>query len=262
MVATVLRPIASYLVQVSFRFLCLQAMFLRNGRVCEDCLGRLPWRGVLHRCYHGSAPQTAVLGAMIGLHRAIGTYRRKVSRYIALTQFGRAKFIAGGLPCDRIAVKSNFAVVPVLDYGRPRSGGLFVGRLSPEKGIQMLARAAARHQGAAIEVIGTGPLRSSLETVGNLHLLGWLNQEAVYSKMREASYLMLPSIWYESFPWRWWKPFANGLPVVASRLGSMSEFVRDGETGLLFEAGNADDLAEKLAWADVHPREMARMQQR
>jgi glycosyltransferase involved in cell wall biosynthesis len=128
----------------NFRLLCLQGMFVRDGQVCEDCLGRLPWRGVLHRCYHGSARQSAVLGTMIGLHRAIGTYHHRVSRYIALTEFGRAKFIAGGLPGNRISVKSNFTEVPLIEEAQSRFGGLFVGRLSPEKGTGVLAAAAAR----------------------------------------------------------------------------------------------------------------------
>ena len=243
----------------NFRLLCSQATFLRNGQVCEDCLGRFPWRGVLHRCYHGSAPQSAVVAAMIGLHRAIGTYQKKVSRYIALTEFSRSKFIAGGLPAERIAVKSNFVDVPALVDGLPRFGALFVGRLSSEKGTQVLARAAAKGLPAVIDVVGVGPELSSLQGVPGLRLLGWLDQPAVYARMREASYLVLPSICYESFPLTVVEAFANGLPVIASRLGSIAELVREGETGLMFEAGNVDDLAEKLAWAEAHPADMARM---
>jgi glycosyltransferase involved in cell wall biosynthesis len=243
----------------NFRLLCLQAMFLRNGEICEACLGRFPWRGVLYRCYHESVPQSSVLATMIGLHRLVGTYRKKVSRYIALTEFSRTKFIAGGLPGERIAVKSNFVEVPVLQHGRPRSGALFVGRLSPEKGTRLLACVAGRGQSPVIDVIGSGAERSSLEAVSGLRLLGWQNQEAVYARMREASYLVVPSIWYEGFPLTVVEALANGLPVVASRLGSLPELVRNGETGLLFEAGNADDLAEKMAWAEAHPEDMARM---
>jgi glycosyltransferase involved in cell wall biosynthesis len=243
----------------NYRLLCLQAMFLRNGQVCQACLGRFPWRGVLHRCYHGSAPQSTVLATMIGVHRLIGTYRKKVSRYIALTEFSRAKFIAGGLPGNRIAVKSNFAEVPILEDWPPRAGALFVGRLSPEKGTRVLACAVGRRQFPVIDVIGEGPERSFLEAIPGLRLLGWQNQGEVYARMREASYLVVPSIWYESFPLTVVEAFANGLPVVASRLGSLPELVTDGETGVLFEPGNADDLAEKMAWAETHPGEMTRM---
>jgi glycosyltransferase involved in cell wall biosynthesis len=243
----------------NFRLLCLQATLLRNGRVCEDCLGRSPWRGVLHRCYHDSAAQSAVLAAMIGLHRTLGTYRKKVSRYIALTEFSRRKFIAGGLPAERIVVKPNFARVPLLNDGQQRSGALFVGRLSPEKGTRVLALAAARRQHAVIEIVGMGPERSALESSPGLRLVGWQGQEAVYAKMRKASYLVVPSICYENFPLTVLEAFANGLPVVASRLGSLPELVRHGETGLLFEAGNAEDLVEKMAWAERHSGDMARM---
>lgn len=243
----------------NFRLLCLQTMFLRKGRVCEDCLARLPWRGVLRHCYRGSASQSAVMLAMIGIHRAIGTYRRKVSRYIALTEFSRRKFIAGGLPAARIAVKPNFAEGPVLGDDLPRSGALFVGRLSPEKGTGVLARAAARRQHSVIDVIGAGPEQSSLEAVSGLRLLGWQSQEAIYARMREVVYLVVPSICYENFPLTVAEAFANGLPVIASRLGAMAELVRDGATGLLFEAGNADELADRMAWADAHPVDMARM---
>jgi len=243
----------------NFRLLCLQAALLRDGRVCEDCLGRLPWRGVLHRCYRGSARQSAVLATMIGVHRAIGTYRRHVSRYIALTEFSRSKFIAGGIPEKRIVVKSNFADVSYIEDGRPRSGGLFVGRLSPEKGTGVLARVAARERSPRLDIIGAGPERSALEAAPGLRLLGWQSRESVYARMREASYLVLPSICYENFPLTLVEAFANGLPVLASRLGAMAELVEPGSTGLLFEAGNPDDLAAKMAWADAHPEDMARM---
>jgi glycosyltransferase involved in cell wall biosynthesis len=227
--------------------------------VCEDCLGKLPWRGVVHRCYRGSAPQTAVVASMIGVHRAIGTYRSKVSRYIALTEFSRSKFIAGGLPGEQISVKPNFVDLPVPENERQRSGALFVGRLSPEKGTRVLARAAATRRHAVIDIIGTGPEQSSLEASPGIRLLGWQVPETIYARMREATCLVVPSIWYENFPRTIVEAFACGLPVIASRLGAMAEIVRDGATGLLFEAGNADDLAQKMAWAEANPVAMRGM---
>jgi len=243
----------------NFRLLCPQAMFLRKGHVCEDCLGKFPWRGVLHRCYHRSAAKTAVLASMLGVHRMIGTYRSKVSRYIALTEFSRTRFIAGGLAGEQISVKPNFVDAPVPENERQRSGALFVGRLSPEKGTRVLARAAAIRRPAVIDVIGTGPEQLSLEASPGIRLLGWQVPDAIYSRMREAAYLVVPSICYENFPRTIVEAFACGLPVIASRLGAMAEIVRDGETGLLFEAGNAEDLAQKIAWAEDHPSAMREM---
>lgn len=243
----------------NFRLLCPQAMFLRDGRVCEDCLGKFPWRAVVHSCYRGSVLQTAVAVSMIGVHRTMGNYQRRVSRYIALTEFSRAKFIAGGLRGEQIAVKPNFVDGPPSENERPRSGALFVGRLSSEKGASVLARAAATRQPAVIDVIGTGPEQASLEAAPGIRLLGWQDLEAIYARMREAAYLVVPSICYENFPRTIVEAFACGAPVVASRLGAMAEIVRDGETGLLFEAGNADDLARKLTWAEANPAAMREM---
>jgi glycosyltransferase involved in cell wall biosynthesis len=156
-------------------------------------------------------------------------------------------------------VKPNFAAVPPLDGRHPRAGGLFVGRLSPEKGTRVLAQAAASCRTGRIDVFGEGPEQFALEAVPGLRLLGWQDQPRIYARMREVSYLIVPSICYENFPLTVVEAFANGLPVIASRLGAMAELVTNGATGMLFDAGNADDLAEKIAWAEAHPDDMARM---
>ena len=139
----------------NFRLLCPQAMFLREGKVCEACMGVIPWRGVVHGCYRNSKVQSAVLAGMVSLHRLLGTWQHKVTRYIALNEFCRQKFINGGLPAARVVIKANF-----VDFPRPavtqRADFLFVGRLSAEKGVDVLAQAARQAQ-VQIHVAGTGP---------------------------------------------------------------------------------------------------------
>lgn len=242
----------------NFRLLCVQAMFLRNGQVCEDCLGKLPWRGVLRKCYRKSAAQSAALAAMLGLHRGIGTYRRKVSRYIALSDFSRRKFIEGGLPAQKISVKPNFVAAARTSEGE-RAGALFVGRLSPEKGLQVLVAALQCLPHASCEVIGTGPQLHALEGNAQLRLLGQQSQEAVLDRMRRSAYLVMPSICYEQFPRTLVEALACGLPVIASRLGPLAELVEDGRTGLLFDPGSARDLAEKIRFAESNPNMMRQM---
>ena len=73
----------------NFRLMCLSGVLLRDGKVCEDCMGHLPWRGVVRKCYRGSTAQSAIMAAMTALHRSIGSYRKKVTRYIALNEFCR-----------------------------------------------------------------------------------------------------------------------------------------------------------------------------
>jgi glycosyltransferase involved in cell wall biosynthesis len=138
----------------NFRLLCPQGMLLRDQRVCEDCVGHLAWRGVVHRCYRDSAVQTGVIAATVSLHRAIGTWRHKVRRYIALNAFCRDVFVRGGLPPERVVVKPNFVdVAPTPEVARER--GLFVGRLSVEKGVGVLAQALAGRPGRDADAAAT-----------------------------------------------------------------------------------------------------------
>ena len=242
----------------NFRLSCPQAMYLRDARVCEDCAGRLPLPAVVHACYRGSRAQTAVMVGMLGLHRALGTWRNKVTRYIALNEFCRAKFIAGGLPERRIVVKPNF-----VDFEAPpaasRNGALFAGRLSPEKGVRTLAAAQVLAPAMPIRVAGTGPEEAFLRGVPGVELLGQLTAAEVRRRMCAAAVLVLPSICYENFPRTLVEAFGCGLPVIASRIGALAELVENGVTGLLFAPGDAADLAEKLRWANANPEQLAAM---
>lgn len=243
----------------NFRLLCPQAMLLRDGKICEDCVGRSPWRGAARGCYRGSRAQSSVIAGMLSLHRALGTWRNKVARYIALNDFCRMKFIAGGLPKERIVVKPNFVDIPA-PQERDRAGFLFVGRLSPEKGVGLLVEAAAAQPGVCVRVAGNGPQADLLERARpTVQALGALPADAVRAEMLRASALVMPSIWYENFPRTLVEAYACGLPVIASRLGALPELVEDGVTGLLFRAGDARDLARAMRWATANPAEMARM---
>jgi len=239
----------------NFRLMCVQAMFLQDGRVCEDCIDRVPWRGVVRKCYRNSGLHSAALAAVIGVNRMAGTYRDKVSRYIALTEFCREKFIRGGLPADRISVKPNFVDVERPGAG-PRRGGLYVGRLAPEKGIDVLLEALRELPNIVIDVIGSGPESGKVAAHPQLNLLGWLGPSEINERMQAAAYLVMPSIWYENFPRTLVEAYANGLPVIASQLGSLTELIDHGRTGLLFEAGSGPDLARHLAWAEAFPQKM------
>jgi glycosyltransferase involved in cell wall biosynthesis len=242
----------------NFRLLCPQAMFLRQGRVCEDCLGKLPWRGVVRSCYRDSALQSAVLAGMLTLHRALGTWQHKVTRYIALNAFCRSKFVAGGIPAGLISIKPNF-----VDFAAPpenrRSGLLFVGRLSAEKGVKVLVDACRLAGVTEVRIAGSGPEASLISGIPGVRALGSLSGESVRLEMCQATALVLPSIWYENFPRTLVEAFACGLPVIASRIGALAELVDDGVTGLLFEPGDSQDLARQMRWAQQHPEKMAEM---
>ena len=200
---------------------------------------------------------------MVRINRRRGTWRGKVTRYIALTRFAKEKFIEGGLPADRIAVKPNFVADPVTkrETGAVRrEGALFVGRLSAEKGIGTLLR-AWRDLAVPLRIIGDGPLAARVERDDNRAVkgLGRKAQPEVIKEMRRAAFLIMPSQWYEAFPGVIGEAFATALPIIASRLGAMSELIDDGVTGLHFQPGDPADLAAKVRWAVEYPLDMHRM---
>jgi len=238
----------------NFRLLCPQAMLLREGKVCESCVGHAPWAGVVHACYRGSRAQTGVLAGMLVLHRALGTWATKVQRYIALNNFCRDKFIEGGLPAARIVVKPNFVDLPA-PAALPRRGLLYVGRLAPEKGIATLAQAARGLPPGSLRVAGTGPEAERLAGLPAVVMLGALSAEQVAQEMAQAVALVVPSLWYENFPRTLVEAFACGLPVLVSRLGALESLVEHGRTGLHVQPGDAAAWATALQAAlDDAPR--------
>jgi glycosyltransferase involved in cell wall biosynthesis len=252
----------------NFRLACPQAMFLRDGRVCTDCLGRTPWPAIEHACYRQSRAQTAVLAGHLVLHRQLGTWQHRVDRFIALNAFCRDQLLRAGLPAQRVLIKPHFVAAPAAPPAdAPRQGLLFVGRLSPEKGLDVLKQALHQLQTSGpgvgtVQLAGDGPMRAALAGAPTaLQLLGELIPADVGQRMRQAAALVLPSICLESFPRVLVEAFAAGLPVIASRLGALAELVQHGHTGLLFEPGDARSLADQLAWAAAHPLAMARMGQ-
>jgi glycosyltransferase involved in cell wall biosynthesis len=250
----------------NFRLLCPGATFFRDGKVCEECVDRSLWRGVYHGCYRDSRPATASVASMLALHRLWGTWDKLVTNYIALTEFGRDKFIAGGLPAAKIVVKPNF-VDP--DPGEREQSGeyaLFVGRLSTEKGLSTLLQAWGRlPQHYALHIVGDGPERVSLELqthqlgLSTVQFLGRLSHEEVIAAVKRARFLIVPSGWYETFGMCIAEAFACGTPVICSRLGAMQELVSDGRTGLHFSSGDPNDLASKVGWAWSYPNKMGAM---
>ncbi|MES2932663.1 MAG: glycosyltransferase family 4 protein [Pseudomonadota bacterium] len=251
----------------NFRLLCPQAMLLREQKTCEQCVGKIPWRAVAHKCYRDSALQSTVATAMLGVHRLIGSYRNKVSRYIVLSEFSREKFIAGGLPEDRIQIKPNFVLPNRIPKWIDRRGGVFIGRLSAEKGLDILIEAAkslrAVHSlcsaNPLIKIIGAGPLETPVKQVFEDAYLGFRPASEVTELLHSALFLIAPSTCYETFGLVAVEAFSCGVPVIASRHGGLGELINDGVTGLLFTPGDAVDLAKKISWAHTHPERMLEM---
>ena len=252
----------------NYRLACPSAFLFRDGELCEDCLHRtVKWPGVLHACYRDSRAQTAAVATMLAAHRVSGAWARHIDVVIAVSRFGRDKLVEAGVPEDRVVVRPNFTAP---DPGRRLAGEhgdhvLFAGRLSAEKGVDVVLDAAALAPEVPIRIVGDGPERPALEEqarrlrLQNVEFAGLRPRPEVQQLMRGARVLVFPSRWYEHFPFVLVEAFASGLPAIASDVGAMPEIVAANGAGALFRPGDAADLADRLRWAWSHPAEVAAM---
>ena len=250
----------------NFRLMCPSVTFFRDGKVCEECVDHGLWRSVYHGCYRDSRIATASVALALTLHRRWGTWDKLVNCYIALTKFACDKFIAAGLPAEKIVVKPNFVNPDPGEREQTGEYALFVGRLSREKGLSTLLQGWGRlPRHYSLQIIGDGPERENLEAQARqlgtsaLQFRGRLSKGETIRAIKGARLLIAPSGCYETFGMCIVEAFACGTPVICSRLGAMQELVSDGLTGLHFTCGDPDDLASKVEWAWSHPNEMNAM---
>lgn len=249
----------------NYRLLCPKATFFRDGKPCEDCLGRaIPWPGVAHACYRNSRAGTTVVAGMLVVHRFLRTWSHAVDVFVALTEFSRRKFLEGNLPEHKILVKPNF-VYPDLCAG-DGSGNyyIFVGRLAPEKGVGTLLSAwESMGERVTLKIVGDGPLAPQVaqatRKMRNIEWLGHRTKKEVSSLVAQASGLIFPSEWYEGMPRTLIESLAVGTPVVAADIGSMKEMIQNDENGVLFKAGNPHDLRLAVEKLLANPSRMLAM---
>jgi glycosyltransferase involved in cell wall biosynthesis len=238
----------------NYRLMCVNSLLYRDNHVCEDCVGKaFPWPGILHACYRNSRAGSAVVASMIGVHRLLNTWRDKIAVYIAVSQFARDKCIGGGLPEEKILVRSNFLDPAPL----PGEGGggyaLYVGRLSAEKGIMTALKAwQTAESPVPLTVVGEGPLSvevaAAAQTSPAIQYVGRKSSNEVLELMRRAELLVFPSECYETMGRTILEAFAVGTPVLTSALGERASIVIRGETGFHFPPGDTVALKEQVEW--------------
>ncbi len=248
----------------NFRLACLNGLLFRDGRVCEDCLGRWPLWGVWYRCYRKSRAASAATAGMLLAHRTLGTWRRAVDVYVVPSAFAKRKLAEAGLDPSRLVVKPNF-VHPDPGPGLGEGGFvLYAGRLSPEKGIGTLLEAWRRLGGhPELVVVGRGPLAGEVERAareeGGISYRGPVEPAEVLRLMADATAVVVPSVWYETFGRVVAESFAVGTPVVASAIGPLAEMVAAGRNGVLVPPGDADALARAVRELWANPEALAAM---
>jgi glycosyltransferase involved in cell wall biosynthesis len=261
---TVGRRVARVLTLHNYRIYCPGGLPFRKVSVCVECIDR---RSIVpslrYGCYRSSRLATLPLACSTALHRGIGTWSTKVDAFIVLSTFQRDLMVKGGLPAEKIHIKPNFfpsnpVPVPIAKRG---NYVLYAGRLSHEKGVDLLVRAwlAWGERAPELHILGDGPLKQGLMEMardaptGKISFLGQVPPGVVEGQMANARMVVVPSVCFEGFPMVIREAFAFGTPVAVSALGPLPSVVEDGRCGLLFAPGNASDLLAKVAAAFDSP---------
>ncbi len=247
----------------NYRAVCPTALLMSEGMINEKSLKGKSWWTVYKRVYRNSFVGSLALASMVELHKWIGTWQTKVDRFIALTEFSRQKYIEAGWPGDKIVVKPNFISDPFENevINNKKDGyALYVGRLSEEKGINVLLDAWGSFT-FPLKIIGDGLLNNlvSINSLSAIEYLGQKDKEDVLKFIKNADFIVMPSTCYETFGMVIIEAFSCGTPVIVSRLGSLESIVKNRVTGLHFEVGNHIDLAQKVQWMIDNPEQVSEM---
>jgi len=234
----------------NYRLVCPNGLFLRDGKICEECSGGREWRCFLRNC---EANWFKSLG--YALRNYIARMRRyfldNVSIYYAQTEFQRTRLIQEGFPEDRICVIPNMVASKEVETAKdPGQYVGFVGRISPEKGIDTLIEAARACPDIQFKAAGSYNRVPDIVTKAphNFNFRGHLDKEPLDKFYVNSRIIVLCSICYEGFPSVLLEAMLHGKPVISSRIGGLPEIVDEGVTGFLFEPGNAQDLAQKIRY--------------
>lgn len=227
----------------NYRPICAGAFLVREGSPCRKCIDQTNLWAAAHRCYRNSIVGSLAIVEMQNQAKRRG-WVDDVDTFIALSEAQKAEFVAAGFPSKKIVVKPNAVDIDHSSISGDRLGGLFVGRLSTEKGVDVLLSAWRDIPELPLTIIGDGPERGRLEAAAprNVTFRGRLSQSEVHAAMRSAEFLVVPSIWPEAFGLVAIEAFGNGLPVIASDIGALSEIVSHGVDGFLFESPDSKKL--------------------
>jgi glycosyltransferase involved in cell wall biosynthesis len=254
---SVLRPLAKYDVPSvmtlhDYKLACPSHQFLDHGQLCEACLGGRFYNAATRRCKEGSLVASVLVSVESYAHSLTGAYA-PVRLFIAPSRFLAHKMAQAGVFPDRMRHVSHFVDTgSIAPREQPGEGFVYAGRLSPEKGVDVLIRAAGLAADVKVEILGDGPERARLEQLadkvapGRVRFHGRVGREAVHDAMRASLATVVPSVWYENQPITILESFACGVPVLGTQLGGIPELVEDGVTGYVTPARDADALAARM----------------
>lgn len=237
-----------------YKILCPAYLFLDNqGKICELCAGKHFWHPIYKKCFRNSYPASALVSIESYVHSLLKTYHRKVDIYLSPSKFLRNKMIQYGFEEEKIEWLPY--TIPI-DLYQPQYDHddyfVYVGRLSNEKGIVQLVRAMRRLPKGKLKVVGTGRLKESLEefvrqeNLKNIEFVGYKSGSELQEIVKNAMFVVVPSIVYDNSPLSIYEAFAHGKPVVGATIGGIPELIDEGKDGFLFEPNNEESMVDAL----------------
>jgi glycosyltransferase involved in cell wall biosynthesis len=234
----------------NYRLICPNGLMYVNNNICTDCIGKkIPYPAILKKCYRNSYEATAVTVAMLSSHNFLNTWSKEIDGLICISAFVKKQLILGNFDEKKLHVKYNFVSTEILPNFEPQNYYIYVGRISTEKGIDILLNSFKANKKKLI-IIGDGPLKQSVIDVSknheNIFFLGKLSLNETYKKIANAKALIFPSKWHEPFGRTIIESFAHGTPVIGSSLGGITELIKDGFNGFLFDPNKKTDLVTTI----------------
>ena len=243
----------------NYRLVCAAGTLYRDGKACSLCVDDGLKHAVANRCWNDSKIASLGVTRMLDRHRRAQTWHTDVDLFVTLNGYQRELLVnAGVIPAARTIVHPNFLASDEAppEAGVAGEGFMFAGRLMPEKGVQTLLNAHATLKDVRLTIFGDGPLRDALMnqyTQPGVEFPGHRPRAEVRSRMVSARAVIVPSEWPEVFGLTAIEAMALGRPVIASRVAGPREIVEDKSTGLLFDPGNSEQLADCMRHLNAAP---------
>lgn len=234
----------------NYRLRCPNSFMFTEGSVCHRCQKGNYFNGVLHRCFP-SIKQSAAYASVLWLHRFVVRLEEKVSLFVTPSVFFRDRLLEWGVSSGKVVVIPNFVHPRALAQPTPGEFGVFVGRLSSEKGVDLLLEALKIAGDPPFRIIGDGPLEGPLRDramtlrLNNTSFLGRVPPNQVDDALRGSRFLVMPSLGNENCPMAALEAMALGRPLLVTSRGGLPELVRNG-TGLVSRPGDPQHLADQI----------------
>jgi len=249
----------------NFRFICPNGLLFIDEKECPFFLKK-GIHCVKNKCYRQSYIYSAWYSAILARHAKKKTFTDKIDRYIALNSFTKSVFVKAGFDEQKIVVKPNSASADISSFNEnPDNYILFAGRLSNEKGIITLLKAAAKVPSLPLKILGDGPLENSVKqfisenNLTHIELLGYQPQKQFEKYLANALVTILPSECFENCPLTVINSLYLGTPVIVSRTGGIPDFVPEEKAGWLFLPGDIEELTQRLEWVNTNKEKVINM---